>query len=156
MAKVVPLSKGEGAIIVDDDDYEAVARYRWRLVKGYPARTWKEEGRTRAEYLHQMLMGRRDGYQIDHRNQNPLDNRRANLRWATASENCANRGCPTGSSKYRGVAWHGASGKWLASLKHQRKQHYLGVYETEEAAARAYDKKAKDLFGEFARLNFPD
>jgi hypothetical protein len=100
--------------------------------------------------------------QADHINQNGLDNRRQNLRIATPSQNHANKAKGRGdfSSLYKGVyirkdrlhlGWYACVG----SNKSKTPKIYLGRYETEEEAARAYDRKAIEIYGEFASLNFP-
>lgn len=103
-----------------------------------------------------MLLGAVGGLYIDHRNGNGLDNRRDNLRRATMSQNIANQFPRGGSSKYKGVCRSKRSGGWLAQICVNRKSIYLGRFGTEEEAARAYDVKAKEVWGEFARLNFMD
>ena len=91
---------------------------------------------------------------IDHVNGDGLDNRRANLRPATAGQNQANRSRNTnGTSRFKGVAWFQKSQKWMAKITHNYKQIYLGCYHTEKEAAIAYNVAALELFGEYARLN---
>ena len=81
------------------------------------------------------------------------DNRRSNLRVATTQENCRNQCKPKhNTSGYKGVVF--LRGKWQAQVKHNRKNVYVGLFNTALEAARAYDEKAKELFGEFAQLNF--
>lgn len=58
------------------------------------------------------------------------------------------------TSKYRGVCWHKPSSKWIARVKHNARCMYLGTFKDEVSAARAYDIAVKQLFGDFARLNF--
>lgn len=89
---------------------------------------------------------------IDHINMNPADNRLANLRLATKRQNGCNRKA-FGVSKFLGVVWRHDAQKWRASISVNNKTHYLGLYENEEDAAKAYDIAAKDFHGEFARLN---
>ena len=60
------------------------------------------------------------------------------------------------SSKYRGVRWQRQQKKWYAGLQFQGKHYYLGFHPTEEEAARAYDKKSRELRGTKALLNLPN
>jgi hypothetical protein len=103
--------------------------------------------------MHRLFAGA-PGMDVDHINGNGLDNRRCNLRPATRSQNNMNRAKRRGVSKFKGVS--PKRGKWRAYLKTGKKQHNLGVFESEYDAARAYDVKAKEMFGEFARVNFPE
>jgi len=95
---------------------------------------------------------------IDHVNHNGLDNRRSNLRLATIQENQFNRQIQktTKSSQYKGVSWETKQNKWRPSIKFNNQNIHLGSFTSEEDAARAYDKVAKELFGEFCCLNFPE
>ena len=100
---------------------------------------------------------------VDHRDGNTLDNRRENLRVATAAQNVRNarkkRSATT--SRYKGVFFtRGRKGRslskpWQAQIRRGGKNRYLGCFETAEAAALAYDTAARETFGEFACLNFP-
>ena len=92
---------------------------------------------------------------VDHINHDPLDNHRHNLRLATRSQNAANVGpYANNTSGYKGVDFN--QGKWRARITQHGKRHFLGTFDTAEEAARAYDSKALELFGEFASLNFPE
>lgn len=96
-----------------------------------------------------------EGFTIDHINRVKTDNRLNNLRLATMSENCANRiHVDRSASGYRGVSYHKASGRWQAYVKHEGHQHYVGLFDNPEDAAKAYDQLAATLHGEFAHLNF--
>lgn len=93
---------------------------------------------------------------VDHINGNGLDNRRSNLRLATAFQNLANMAIRPHTSQYKGVSYykHRTSyKKWVAEIRCNRKRVRLGAFESEIEAARAYNEAAKNLFGEFARLN---
>lgn len=140
--------------LVDDEDYEKVKDCKWKLSKGY-AVTWTN--RVKPIAMHRLIMDTPDGMETDHKNLNRLDNRRGNLTNCTRSENMRNRVKfrQSYSSKYKGVSWVGRVKKWQAQINFDGQQYYLGLYENEEDAARTYDKKAKELFGEFANLNFP-
>lgn len=99
------------------------------------------------------------GLMVDHKDRNPLNNRRSNLRFVTGSQNAVNKSKAKGTtSKYRGVSWRGyASQKkpWYAySRSPDGKQLSLGHFTNEDDAARAYDAFAKTRWGEFAPLNF--
>ena len=94
---------------------------------------------------------------LDHVNGVKDDNRIINLRDATSLQNQGNRkktfGC---SSKYKGVIWHKRDQKWYSRVSINYKDKHLGSYDSEEEAARVYDKAAREQFGDYACLNFPD
>jgi hypothetical protein len=88
----------------------------------------------------------------DHKNGIRDDNRWSNLREATREENARNQVVKGGTSKYKGVTWH--NNGWQASLNSKLSpKRYLGRFSCEEEAAQAYNKAAKEYFGEFAKLN---
>jgi hypothetical protein len=105
--------------------------------------------------MHREVLKAPKGALVDHINHNGLDNRRANLRFVTAGQNCWNarkkRGC---SSKYKGVYFQKRSRRWLANIIYRGERIFLGCFDDEQSAARAYDEKAKQLFGQYATLNF--
>jgi hypothetical protein len=91
---------------------------------------------------------------IDHINGDRLDNRLENLREATVSQNSYNRGkMANNKSGFKGVAWHKKSKRFRATICVETKRMYIGMYRTAVEAAQAYDKKALELHGEFARIN---
>lgn len=160
----IPLVNTSYVAIVDDEDCALVSSHRWFKTKGgTPGRCYyakakirlPEFGRmARLVFMHSFLIGKKDGFQIDHKNCNGLDNRRDNLRWATPSQNSTNRDVADhGLSSYRGV--YLLQGRWRATIGVERKRLHLGLFLTEEEAAIAYDEAAIRLHGEFARLNFP-
>lgn len=142
--------------LVDDADYEAVLAHRWHRGSGGDAqRNVKRDDRWTTESLHVFLMGKRFGYEVDHKNGNKLDNRRENLRWATDAENARNCKRKGASSRFKGVTWAEGKRLWRVRIMFLGKGVHVGYFTNEEDAARAYDRKALELFGEFARLNFP-
>ncbi len=160
-ARWIPLTQGKFALI-DADMFEQLSAFAWQYSKAsdvrpaYATTRIYTDGRrsNRAVSMHRMVMGEPEG-EVDHLNMNGLDNRRANLRVATKSQQRANQFKQANTqSKYKGVCRKRKF--WQASIKTARVKHNLGVHRTEEAAARAYDVKARELWGEFARLNFPE
>ena len=94
--------------------------------------------------------------EIDHKNNDPSDNRLANLRLATDSQNQANTPKQAhNTSGFKGVSWFRRDRKWRAEIQKDGKSRHLGYFADPVDAARAYDAKAKELHGDFARLNFP-
>lgn len=93
-------------------------------------------------------------HQVDHISGDGLDNRRANLRACSAAENSRNkRLCWNSTTGFKGVSRR--YGRFQASIKKLDQQFHLGMFDTAEDAARARDAAAIELFGEFAKLNFP-
>lgn len=149
--------------IIDDADLPLVldGRNRWLVTK--QKRTFyviRHVGgrKGRKELLHRKILGLTDSaIQGDHKNGNGLDNRRENLRAATNQQNSQNVSAHRdGTSRFRGVSWDAARGKWTAGIGIDGKRVGLGRFETEEDAARIYDAAAARQFGEFAKLNFPE
>lgn len=158
----VPLSRGKVAI-VDAVDYEVVmALAPWHcLNKGYAIKH-KHVGmlngrRIRVGILLHRFIAERMGLdmtmEIDHKNRDKLDCRRCNLRTATDSQQAANK-MRKSSSGFKGVDKRNS--KWRAKIKTPEGVRYLGVHDTPEKAARAYDRVAREVHGEYARTNFPD
>ena len=108
--------------------------------------------------LHRAIMQVNDSdVLVDHRNHQTLDNTRDNLRLCTNSENQMNSRMQINrSSQYKGVSWQKQKNKWRAFIQFQKQSLYLGSFIDEIEAAKTYDDKAKELFGEYAFLNFPD
>jgi hypothetical protein len=158
----IPLTKGKVAI-VDDKDYEWLSQYNWCYStggtpphRGYASRGVFRGGKNTMTFMHREIMNTPKGMQTDHINGDPLDNRRENLRICNASQNKANVGLiRINTSGYKGVSWMKEKKKWRAFIG-GGKFHHIGLFVDPREAARAYDSAAKELFGEFALLNFPE
>ena len=158
--KRIPLTQGKFAI-VDDDDYKRLIQYNWHTAKGrntyYASRYIKNNGKYTSRIKHQDIINIPSGFETDHKNRKGYDNRRCNLRICTRAQNSQNSKPPKTSkhsSRYKGVSWFKQTKKWRAYIKKQNVFTSLGYYKNEIDAARAYDRKAKELFGEFAWTNF--
>ena len=156
----VPVRDHDGGFVlakVHPADYALGVRLPWRLDQdGYVvANVFDVERRKSTRLaLHRLIARAPSALLVDHIFGNKLDCRRCALRHATPSQNTANRrGARTGrSSKYKGVTLHGC-GRFQAQAKHGDKNFYLGLHVTQEAAAEAYNRKARELWGRFASLN---
>jgi hypothetical protein len=162
VSRTIPLGglEGRGRVtIVDDDTSLATDGWRGQVSNGgvYAVRDASDRGPK--IYMHRLIvgLGAGDPQQVDHRNGDTLDNRRANLRVTSAALNRANsrKTRRATSSRYKGVTRR-RDGRWLAKITVEYHQQYLGLYGTEDEAARAYDIAAQRAWGPFARLNFPE
>jgi hypothetical protein len=157
MVKQIELTKGKFAT-VDDIDYPRVSQFKWTLdSNGYAVRKATIGPKsTRKILLHRFITGAPKGFDVDHKDGDPLNNTRANLRVCTRAQNSMNRGpMPGSSSQYKGVTFHKRDRVWYARLVIDGQSIHLGCFRMETEAAQAYDKAAYDQFGEFAYLNFP-
>ena len=141
-----PLHKGAK---VDDEDFELLRKYRWRENdEGYAARSSKG-----ATYqMHRLIMRASRGVMIDHINNKPLDNRKANLRLCTNAQNQMNRGKQSNNtSGYKGVSWEKRQKKWRACIEVAGKAISIGYFKDKLQAHEAYKEAAKKYHGEFAK-----
>jgi len=164
MAQVIRLhgKYGRGkCTIVDGVDFDWLNSFRWRVdYHGYVFRLDWAKGKNLHISMHRLILDPPSGLLVDHINHDPLDNRRENLRIVTKSQNGRNsRGWEKSSSTYKGVSFMKArshlSAPWMACITTNGRSKYIGVYETEIEAAKAYDVAATKYHGEFACLNFP-
>jgi len=170
--RIIELTQGLRAI-VDPEDYERLTTFNWFASQS--TRTWYAQssavldsvsGKRRHISMHREVMRLSNGEVfgvfndrfVDHQNHNGLDNRHSNLRSATRAQNTWNRRKTSSlcSSRFKGVCWSKKEKKWHVQIKQNRKQKTIGYFDDEQAAAKAYDSKAKELFGRFAALNFPE
>ena len=160
--KEIELTKGMKTI-VDDADFEMLNAFKWCTTTGhktfYAARGVSVgPGKRRLQLMHRVIMGQEPfpRAEMDHINGNGLDNRRTNLRWASKSENRRNEPKRNGySNKYKGVGKVKNRNKFRAYIRHPetQKQIFLGHWDNEIDAAKAYNKAAIEYHGEFAWLN---
>lgn len=143
-------SKGRTSL-VDEDVWFWARNFTWFVsANGYVST--RSGGRTMT--LHRIVMGNPVGLDVDHINGSRLDNTRANLRAVTRQQNMMNMGPRANkASRFKGVGLH-AVGKWNARITAGGKNLHLGMFDSEEDAARAYDAAATQHYGQFARLNF--
>ncbi len=154
--RYIPLTRGYFAI-VDAADYDWLSQYKWTAIvcgnSVYPVRN--DHGHS--VLMHRQIMQPAPGEVVDHIDGNGLNQRRANMRCCSQGQNLLNRKAWTAKkSKYKGVRWSKRSRKWIAEITLHGKRQWLGTFEKEEDAARAYDRRARELFGQYARPNFPD
>lgn len=146
-------------VFIDAEDYDKVKDRRWHAYKG----GGEDSGRwtyARATYngknikLHRMLLDAKPDETVDHINRNTRDNRRCNLRVITSQGNIVNSSKRSNTtSKYKGVHWHKRDRVWAATIGYEYKCLHLGYFDSEEEAAKAYNEKAIELYGEYAVLN---
>lgn len=104
--------------------------------------------------MHRQILNPRRGHIVDHVNGNKLDNRRANLRICTHSQNHANtRLSKANKTGFKGVFWHKVAKKYVAQIRKDGRTLYLGVFTKKRDAALRYNQEAVNLFGTFARIN---
>jgi hypothetical protein len=161
---IIPLSQnyrnlenyGRYFTIINKEDYEKVKHFNWhtRISKGGKmyART-NEKGKP--IYMHRIIKEVKDRHTlIDHINSDGLDNRKSNLRLVDYQKNVFNMSKNKKAySKYKGVDWVKIKKKWRARIIYNRKSFHLGYFTNEEEAGKRYNEKAKELFGEYAKLN---
>lgn len=160
----LPLSRGLVAI-VDDDVGPEVVGHKWYAIKTrggkmYAARKQQNHGKRVLVLMHRVIAQAERGEEVDHKNGNTLDNRSHNLRRCSRSQNMMNytKAART-SSRFIGVSsrskWN-KTNPWVAYIKKNGKTTIIGYFADEIEAAKARDNVAREMFGQFARLNFGD
>lgn len=138
-------------VLVSQMDFDRVSKYSWlTTASGDYIGRWFW-GPKRWVALARFIDETPEDSELDHINRNPFDNRRENLRRCTRKQNSYNRGPHTG--KYKGVSFDGRQKQWRASITKDGKFKHLGYFDCKKQAATVYNKKAKELFGDFAFLN---
>lgn len=162
MVKQVPLTQGKVAL-VDDEDFDRVMTLKWCVYRGgkdsprwYAKHDFWNGGDQYSELMHRFILGDYSSPDIDHKDKDGLNNQKENLRPATRSQNNANsRLRSDNTSGYKGVSWHAQRGKWASWIWANGMGVYLGIFVSPIDAAKAYDRAAKEWFGDFASVNFP-
>lgn len=138
-----------GRALIDLEDIDKVKDYKWCLCNGYVYNI-------KIGFLHRFLMNCPNDMIVDHKNHNPLDNRKDNLRICTAQNNSMNiskrNNC---TSQHKGIDWKKEKNKWRARIKINGKSKHIGYYDSEEEASIEYDKAAILYYGLYASLNHP-
>lgn len=163
MIKQIYLHGKYGSVIgnhalVDDEDYDELIKYKWFCGMSKQKNTTHYYAvrniNNKQQRMHRIIMQATDPkIEVDHKNHNTLDNRKTNLRLATKTQNGANQRKTRGKYPYKGVTKVGKH--YAAHTEHMGKTIYIGIYDTIENAAMAYDIKMLELHGEYAYLNFP-
>lgn len=159
--KIITLSNNKGEVLVDDEDFEWLDKYDWYLMRGkkvnYAYAYGKNIKGSPKFLIHRLILNAPKGIDVDHINGDGLNNQKCNLRLATRSQNLINRNKQSNNtSGIKGVSYCNEKKrkkKWKSSINHNSKPITIGRFLTKEEAGRAYDKKAKELYGEFAYIN---
>lgn len=162
---IVTLTKGHVAI-VDADDAPLVAGSKWQVTMGngsnakHYAKTdgSKKTGPRRTIRMHRLIANPPHNMVVDHINGNTLDNRRANLRVCTQSENLMNKSSPPkdNTSGYVGVWKDKRRNAWIAETRINGRKIHIGQFSDKETAARERDRVVAEYYGPIAYLNFPE
>lgn len=158
--KKIPLTQGKYAL-VDDEDYDRLNQIKWHAKRRqsakdiYYAYAYLKSPTVKIICMHRFILSLTNpNIHVDHINGNGLDNRKANLRSCTPTENSRNRKRGrNATTKFKGVFRVKDVCGFIAKICVNRCQIYLGTFSTEEDAAYAYNVAAKKHFGKFARLN---
>lgn len=155
--RTIPLTQGKIAL-VDDSDYEWLNQRKWYAARDrytfYVLRGARHK--CTSEQMHRLILGLQPGdkRQCDHIDGNGLNNVRSNLRVCTVTQNQrSSRKLRGGTSKYKGVFWNYANSKWLSAIRTNKERIYLGSFDSEIDAARAYDIAALKYHGDFSVTN---
>lgn len=155
--------------VIDDADYDLVKNISWsRIITmgkyPYAFGNIKVRGKWKGIKLHRLLLKPKPNELVDHKNGDGLDNRRSNLRVCNKAQNGQNSKRPSNNTTgFKGIIFVKSRADcgtpcserpWMAQIGHENKHITIGYFKTAKLAAQAYDKKAKELHGEFAKLNF--
>lgn len=158
--KEIKLSNNKGTVLVDNENYEWLSKYKWNLSFSnkrtckYAKNDIKINDKQTKQFMHRLIMNPFNNMQVDHIDGNGLNNQKSNLRIVTNSQNGMNRvSYKNTTSIYKGVSFNKQLQKWESYIGKDCKKYHIGFFIDEKEAARAYNNKAKELFGEYANLN---
>lgn len=145
---------------VDDEDFELLNQWKWRGKKdGNSFYVYCKSYKLKNKALHRIVIKAKKGEIVDHIDGNTLNNKKSNLRLCSKSQNSMNakKRSSAKTSKYKCFYWNTERSVFKSFVcrmeNRKQKKHYVGTFRNELDAAKAYNKKSKELFGEFARLN---
>ena len=148
MTKRLPLGNGLYTV-VDDEDYELLNRFKWRVVKsGGDSQSFYAVATMR---LHRLIKECPKGLMVDHINGDTLDNRQCNLRVCTNSQNQQNTDSRGGSSKYKNVSYSSRYNKWYGKFRYNGHEYFCGYHDTEDQCRQAVIAKRTEICPEFSR-----
>lgn len=160
MTKEIPLASGKGVVLVDDDMFEKLSKFRWCRKHGGARRSQylgkdpiTGKPKIVQYYMHREIMNCPKGLQVDHVNRDRFDNQRHNLGICTNAQNSRNRSKCRGKSMYKGVGWSSLLNKWRVTILTDGSFTCLGFYDCQHEAARVYNKAAIEQHKEFAYIN---
>jgi len=156
--KEIKLTQGQ-VTIVDDEEFEKLNRFKWHAQKeGRKFRAGRSVtcgNKRKTLLMHRIILNAPAGMEVDHINGNPLDNRRTNLRLATAHQNRRNHIGPNKNNKLgiKGVYWYKRYKKYQVTIGFNNKRIYIGYFTSLSDADKAYRDAEVTYFGNFARGN---
>ena len=153
--KQIKLTQNQFAL-VDNEDFEWLNQWKWYAYKTnysyYVRRNGYNKGKQITICMHRVVVKAKKYQEVDHKDRNGLNNCKANLRICTRQQNRMNS-VGWGSSIFKGVSWHKHRKRWSARIGANGKLKYMGLFDKEIEAAKAYNEEATKQFGAFARLN---
>jgi hypothetical protein len=151
--KEISLSQGKVAK-VSNHRFESLNQWKWHYHHGYAVRNVYAKKKYKTIFMHREILMPPEGMECDHINGDTLDNQDENLRPCTHAQNMGNKGAYTNNTnQYKGVYKRKNKNYWEAQIRVSGKKVYIGLFYNAIEAARAYNKAARELFGDFARLN---
>lgn len=153
--KTLELNGSKELVMIDDEDYVWLSRFKWWMQNNENGENYvtTKVGK-RVMCMHSLLLPSRSDSLVKYIDGNNLNLQKVNIKPASRSQIGANRN-PNAGKKYKGAYLPEGEKRWRSQIVKDGVTYLLGSYETEEEAARAYDVKARELYGDYARLNFP-